>query len=156
MRWHPPSSSWMAGCELSDPHQAEFHRCCQHPEDGRLEITRRASQVKQTTRDNVLDASFDDQVRRSGQLENSTTVCWISMTFALEEHFQVGNHMPDGRDRFLFFRGVVAQATYDPATPWNSQPKLSDESSASRSVVLRELQWTAELEIQGGYVAVPT
>ncbi|KAG3087880.1 hypothetical protein PI124_g20072 [Phytophthora idaei] len=107
-------------------------------------------------RDNVLDASFDDQVRRSGQLENSTTVCWISMTFALEEHFQVGNHIPDGRDRFLFFRGVVAQATYDPATPWNSQPKLSDESSASRSVVLRELQWTAELEIQGGYVAVPT
>ncbi|KAG2999088.1 hypothetical protein PC128_g22731 [Phytophthora cactorum] len=107
-------------------------------------------------RDNVLDASFDDQVRRSGQLENSSTVCWISMTFALEEHLQVGNYTPDGRDLFLFFRGVVARATYDPATPWNSQPKLSDESSASRSVVLRELQWTAELEIQGGYVAVPT
>ncbi|KAF1786491.1 hypothetical protein GQ600_16493 [Phytophthora cactorum] len=114
MRWHPPSSSWMAGCELSDPHQAEFHRCCQHPEDGRLEITRRASQLIFRSRDNVLDASFDDQVRRSGQLENSSTVCWISMTFALEEHLQVGNYTPDGRDLFLFFRGVVARQRTTP------------------------------------------
>ncbi|KAL4134397.1 hypothetical protein PRIC2_004698 [Phytophthora ramorum] len=84
----------------------------------------------------------------------------VSMTFVLEEHLDErgSSTSVDPRDRFLFFRGVVAHAVHDdtrPQSPWSPQPKLAGLSVESRSVVFRELQWAPQLEVQGGYVAVP-
>ncbi|KAH7485546.1 uncharacterized protein KRP23_4593 [Phytophthora ramorum] len=84
----------------------------------------------------------------------------VSMTFVLEEHLDErgSSTSVDPRDRFLFFRGVVAHAVHDdtrPQSPWSPQPKLAGLSVESRSVVFRELQWVPQLEVQGGYVAVP-
>ncbi|KAL4159227.1 hypothetical protein PRNP1_004993 [Phytophthora ramorum] len=89
-----------------------------------------------------------------------TVVQRVSMTFVLEEHLDErgSSASVDPRDRFLFFRGVVAHAVHDdtrPQSPWSPQPKLAGLSVESRSVVFRELQWAPQLEVQGGYVAVP-
>ncbi|ETP01924.1 hypothetical protein F441_20910, partial [Phytophthora nicotianae CJ01A1] len=52
--------------------------------------------------DSDLDTGFADQGRRTGQRETSTTVCWVSVTFAVEGNLQAGN-LPDVRDHFIFF-----------------------------------------------------
>jgi hypothetical protein len=111
-------------------------------------------------KDSSLAVSANN-TRRREWLDGETHMRCISMTLVLEEQLAVEGVQAsvDPQDCFIFFRGVVSHAIHSDtpsANSWDPQPKLADMSAASRSVAFRELQWEAELELQGGYVAVPT
>lgn len=56
----------------------------------------------------------------------------------------------DPRDRFIYFRGVVCNATY--TAPCDRLLKMT---AVDRSAALKELEWVLHTEINGGYVAAP-
>ncbi|KAF4136650.1 hypothetical protein GN958_ATG14140 [Phytophthora infestans] len=107
----------------------------------------------------LLDLYATRDSAENGSIDASTTVRRVSISFVLEEYLNAANFPSSvcSRDRCIVFNGVVAQATYEQNYPTSSsQPKLGDASTVIQAMILQRMQWTAQLEVQGGYVAVPS